>query len=990
MPLTVDEQAELDQIKALKSQREQGMAEGSSSEASDGLTEDEAYELKQIRELKTNAKYGGLGGAMAALTAGAANTLSLSGSDWLARGIGRAEDLKGLKEAHPVATAVGEYGAFLAPFLGEAGMALKGVEAVGKLAGAGAAKLATKEATKKIVQTGVGLGVEGGIFGLQQASSDAALGDHDLISSKTAASIGFGALTGGALGAALGKFMSRAAPEATMAEKVLGKEKPAEFITESAPGISKTPEHVADEVGARAMATENGMSEIDQSILNNVEPGEKLGFVKDFLRKKENAQEILDMNGRLGVETLPMQLAKDKIVQNIYDRAMRTPDAYGATLMQSVIDNAYKIKQKVTDVFTKHGQMGDEVAGALFKEKVNAKFSEMYKPYQDYFGKLKALGEDVSLSKEQLVDFHGRLATGLKEVGGAAAGPAENIYRAYMDQLLKQGSIENLMGLARQAGNDYSSFAARDAGGAMNNAEGAIAVNKAKQLIDEFVGEALMDHAKSRARSLAASVKNGLGEKLAAQEAFLDAKNLIKANKKIKAGYGEMKRDFSDVMEYTRLAKGDVTKGQTEAALKGVADEKMIQKAFDPKNAKGLQRLKEIVPEAFEVLKNAKKEHILRDIQKNVTGEMTFQKLHDAIFNEKIISRGVREQLFTPDELQLFKDATSWGRSFPQKLNTSGTSDAIALDKFLESLKPGEKKEGNHLGGIIGGLLPPIITRAANWVIDKGVESVSAAGMGILNEQILKGVQTQSALKQMESSFTSKMISSAKSILSEEKARSITAFSIGKAVTTEEYYKKMDEVFKFAHDPRFAMDKLDEITEPIADAAPGVAEAMKMQTIAAMDFLSSKLPISDTTDDIFSSEKLEPSNNEKQRFNRYYSIVDRPEQVFSAIKDGTLTNEHVEAISTVYPKLYQEMQQILMTEVANKKNKSKVPYRTRMMLSLFMGQSFDSSLKTHAIMTYQGHFAQANAEHETKASLPGMREMGMSNRLGLNGEDEDA
>lgn len=221
---------------------------------------------QEYRQADLEARHGGLGGTLAATAEGAARGLTVGLSDPIAISIaklfGKGEEtrthLEEEKEAHPIASTVGEIGGAALPAFASGGATApeeagalglsKGqllLKAIGAPARAvtGAGEFAgglAEQAAKSILETpsagsavhrilthavrGLSTGfVEGGLFGAGNELSESALGDHELNAEKMAAAIGHGALYGamtGGVGAgglqaakeAAGPILSRVAP----------------------------------------------------------------------------------------------------------------------------------------------------------------------------------------------------------------------------------------------------------------------------------------------------------------------------------------------------------------------------------------------------------------------------------------------------------------------------------------------------------------------------------------------------------------------------------------------------------------------------------------------------------------------------------------------------------------------------------------------------------------------------------------------------------
>lgn len=210
------------------------------------------------RERHLQEEYGGGGEQAIAAGLGLARGLSFGASDLLIStlgGEGAADYVSKLQEANPASSVVGEVGA-VALGLGAARLGAKagaelgeialreGAEAAVKRGAARAVARAAAQPVAKVAQLGAGVearvagaiagkgsgvlrqaiargagmgagqGVEGAIYGAGQFVSEYALGDVELTGENLTASVGMGALLGGAFGGGLG-FSGKLVKEAT-------------------------------------------------------------------------------------------------------------------------------------------------------------------------------------------------------------------------------------------------------------------------------------------------------------------------------------------------------------------------------------------------------------------------------------------------------------------------------------------------------------------------------------------------------------------------------------------------------------------------------------------------------------------------------------------------------------------------------------------------------------------------------------------------------
>lgn len=164
-------------------------------------------------------------------------------------------------------------------------------------------------------------------------------------------------------------------------------------------------------------------------------------------------------------------------------------------------------------------------------------------------------------------------------------------------------------------------------------------------------------------------------------------------------------------------------------------------------------------------------------------------------------------------------------------------------------------------------------------------------------------------------------------------------------------------------DPSKMVDTLVQSTQGLSEHAPQTAEAAQQTATRATQYLASKAPQLAQVGPLQREPEL--SNAEVSKFERTYNLIEQPTSILDHVKMGTITPEGVEAVATVYPKLYQEITQAVteeMTNVIAKKGKDAIPYRTKMALSVLLNQDMDTGLTQPRLLANQNALASSNAQ----------------------------
>lgn len=105
-----------------------------------------------------------------------------------------------------------------------------------------------------------------------------------------------------------------------------------------------------------------------------------------------------------------------------------------------------------------------------------------------------------------------------------------------------------------------------------------------------------------------------------------------------------------------------------------------------------------------------------------------------------------------------------------------------------------------------------------------------------------------------------------------------------------------------------------------------------------------------------------PSGVAQGAFNNLLRIAQQPMTLMQKVKEGTLTSDDIKHINAMYPAAWQQMQKELSNAMATHLSQGKVvPYKTRLGLSIMMGQPMDSTMTPQAIQSAQPQAGQPNA-----------------------------
>lgn len=193
--------------------------------------------------------------------------------------------------------------------------------------------------------------------------------------------------------------------------------------------------------------------------------------------------------------------------------------------------------------------------------------------------------------------------------------------------------------------------------------------------------------------------------------------------------------------------------------------------------------------------------------------------------------------------------------------------------------------------------------------------------------------------------------------------------------TENDYLKRSQQVQRLAGDPNGMVDTLEKATKPLYAFAPNTVGALHNSATSAVAFLSSKVPSTAATGPLDSPGQI--TQAEKAKFMNYYAIATNPYSALEQVKKGTLTPDTIETLNSVYPQLYAEMKKTLVKHMSeSSRSPASLPYSTKTMLNLFLGEHLSSSLNPQSLQANQAALSpmtlpqpQAPKVHSTQGGL---------------------
>jgi hypothetical protein len=154
------------------------------------------------------------------------------------------------------------------------------------------------------------------------------------------------------------------------------------------------------------------------------------------------------------------------------------------------------------------------------------------------------------------------------------------------------------------------------------------------------------------------------------------------------------------------------------------------------------------------------------------------------------------------------------------------------------------------------------------------------------------------------------------------------------------FEKRIDQARQLASNPEAMQNLLTRQTADWGEHAPATAQAMNIATVRAAQYLANVAPVKINHAPLQTPPK--PSAADVGKFSRAWEAVSNPLSILKQATAGTLSKESVEAVRSVYPQLFGQMQTAVLDRITN--HRGALPYRQRQMASMLLGMDVDGTM----------------------------------------------
>ena len=159
-------------------------------------------------------------------------------------------------------------------------------------------------------------------------------------------------------------------------------------------------------------------------------------------------------------------------------------------------------------------------------------------------------------------------------------------------------------------------------------------------------------------------------------------------------------------------------------------------------------------------------------------------------------------------------------------------------------------------------------------------------------------------------------------------------------------------------DPNSLGETANSLVGDLGEVAPNMYPLIHQNLNTALEYLTAQMPKPSALPSPTNPVQWIPSDREISSYSRKLDAVMNPYGILKEIKTGTLNRDSVDAVRTVYPKLFQAIQDRVLTRLNTLQPGEK--YKVRSRLSLLLSTGMGQSVTPQKVGTLQNSFQQKN------------------------------
>lgn len=566
------------------------------------------------------------------------------------------------------------------------------------------------------------------------------------------------------------------------------------------------------------------------------------------------------------------------------------PEAFGRS-EQEIMDLAHDSKYET-------GKQFQETLSKNLDEKI-APIAEKYDQFTEKFKNAAVTDTERNLISEQVskaIDEHG-LAKGAND-------SAMNMATKLLEDLPKQETAQDLR--------KYSQGIMQRAPYGSENYQ---------------IGKALKN------------ILNDAQENIISSSVGTESPELFDAFKATQKEYGQFKGLLQDLNDRLHLGReGKAGAASFIKSLKEMEPEKVVQR-LGLKNDVGLQQLLEQqFPEVAEVAKRQELNALLKKSMHKDGDMIDAAKLFK---NLDATTPELKKYLISEESQSRLAAVQDLLNRAPTGQNSSRT--ATALDKMWSKMPA----SGAAVISMILGHNPitgAILGEMGHWLGREAPDAVKLAMlkfMGSAEATNASGFKAAAEMAAATIKGQNTIAKAAKAVF----GGTLPPISEPKTSDRDKLKKQIAHLVE-------NQDQAMNIGGHVGHYLPDHGVAMAMTSSRAVQYLEHLRP--DTTPANPLDKPSKPNSAQEATYNRALDIAQSPLLIMKGIKEGTLTPADMQHLQAMYPNLAANIREQLQQQmIESVHDEATIPYKNKLMLSMFLGQPMDSSITQQSISAAQ-------------------------------------
>jgi len=570
-------------------------------------------------------------------------------------------------------------------------------------------------------------------------------------------------------------------------------------------------------------------------------------------------------------------------------------------------------------------QYDKSVGGQEIKDTLKDEIKKLYDPVKEAMDQRAERAAPIQLSEADKTIAASRLIEqGAKDFG--VDSDYYRLYDKYASRLQYQETVGNLDRLKTELNGD---------------------IRKAFRAGDSNTGYAL-NTIKSTFEKLQESTINTVEESAIRDTGANNAEELIAQRKAQNKQYRVYADKMNDLLDHLGLGEFRGTAGALSKIIENTSPEDLYRKASIKDNVSILPMLKENFPNTLsKIIENDRKE-LVKPAILSAKGDqpIDINKL-DKIISNNMAGRKEYLQTILPEE--------AIGKTQQAK---------VLLDNVI---KPRDSGTPAGISKILKNMIPSAIA-GISWATGHG--PVGGYMLGKAAEYLGKGAPESTRLAYLKFLASDKPVNAAGFKAAVDFANQVAKgqstvnkaakalFAAGPVLvssqlSTPKERTKLDNMVKtFSERPEMLLHVAN---SDVGHYLPDQHTAMTMAMSRTTQYLSTLQPKPVQMGIL--DKPAPPDPIKEARYKRALDIANRPISIFDHIKDGTIHATDLQDLQAMYPALYNNMKQSITTSMVDAQHKEvAIPYKTRMSISLFLGQPVDNTMVPTSISSAQSQF----------------------------------